>query len=126
VGAPSLHPILTDVLDAATVSDWQKVTHELAAEAREALGEPPTPTDVSVPARYPQPKAEPDATPTASEGTNRAPDITATVTRSVAETLLAKANFGQDGCGCWIHPDGRRTPATNTALSWALVDLAEG
>jgi hypothetical protein len=40
VVAASLHPILTDVLDAATAADWQQVSDELASEAREALGEP--------------------------------------------------------------------------------------
>jgi hypothetical protein len=52
-------------------------------------------------------------------------DVDATVTRSVALSLLARAGFAKDGRGRWAHEDGRWTWATDEALRWALVTLAE-
>jgi hypothetical protein len=52
-------------------------------------------------------------------------DVDATVTRSVALSLLARAGFSQDDRGRWAHEDGRSTWATDEALRWALVTLAE-
>lgn len=47
------------------------------------------------------------------------------MTRPVALSLLARAGFAQDDRGRWTHQDGRRTWATDEALRWALVTLAE-
>jgi hypothetical protein len=52
-------------------------------------------------------------------------DVDATVTRPVAISLLARAGFAQDDRGRWTHKDGRWTWATDEALRWALVTLAE-
>ncbi|MHB8243269.1 MAG: hypothetical protein ACYDHN_14925 [Solirubrobacteraceae bacterium] len=48
-----------------------------------------------------------------------------TVTPSVARALLSLAGFKHDERGRWIHDDGRCTWATDEALRWALVTLAE-
>lgn len=52
-------------------------------------------------------------------------DITTTVTGSAARALLARAHFTQDQRGRSSTPDGRLTWATDEALTWALVTLAE-
>jgi cystathionine beta-lyase family protein involved in aluminum resistance len=52
-------------------------------------------------------------------------DVDATVTRPVTLSLLARAGFARDDRGRWAHEDGRRTWATDEALRWALVSLAE-
>jgi hypothetical protein len=52
-------------------------------------------------------------------------DVDATVTRPVALSLLARAGFAEDDRGRWTHKDGRWTWATDEALRWALVTLAE-
>lgn len=52
-------------------------------------------------------------------------DITTTVTGSAARALLTRARFTQDQRGRWNTPDGRWTWATDEALTWALVTLAE-
>jgi hypothetical protein len=52
-------------------------------------------------------------------------DVDATVTRPVALSLLARAGFAKDDRGRWTHEDGRWTWATDEALRWALVTLAE-
>jgi hypothetical protein len=51
--------------------------------------------------------------------------ITATVTEPAARALLARARFTQDSRGRWNAPDGRWTWATDGALNWALVTLAD-
>jgi len=52
-------------------------------------------------------------------------DITTTVAESVAVDLILKAGFGRDPQGRWFGPDKRWTWATDEALTWALVALAE-
>jgi hypothetical protein len=52
-------------------------------------------------------------------------DVDTTVTRPVAISLLARAGFAQDDRGRWTHADGCWTWATDEALRWALVTLAE-
>jgi hypothetical protein len=52
-------------------------------------------------------------------------DISVTVTPSVARALLSLAGFEHDERGRWTHDDGRWTWATDEALRWALVTLAE-
>jgi hypothetical protein len=52
-------------------------------------------------------------------------DMSVTVTPSVARALLSLAGFKQDERGRWTHDDGRWTWATDEALRWALVTLAE-
>jgi hypothetical protein len=57
--------------------------------------------------------------------TRTSDDISVTVTPSVARTLLSLAGFKRDERRRWIHDDGRWTWATDEALRWALVTLAE-
>jgi hypothetical protein len=52
-------------------------------------------------------------------------EITTTVTESTARALLTRARFTQDQRGRWSAPDGRLTWATDEALTWALITLAE-
>lgn len=52
-------------------------------------------------------------------------DVSVTVTPSVARALLSLAGFAHDERGRWAHDDGRWTWATDEALRWALVSLAE-
>jgi hypothetical protein len=52
-------------------------------------------------------------------------DITVTVTPSVAHELLRNGGFTRDARGRWIHPDGRLTWASDEALKWALVNIAD-
>jgi hypothetical protein len=52
-------------------------------------------------------------------------DISLTVTPSVARALLNLAGFEHDERGRWTHDDGRWTWATDEALRWGLVTLAE-
>ncbi len=52
-------------------------------------------------------------------------DVSVTVTPSVARALLSLAGFKRDERGRWTHDDGRWTWATDEALRWALVTLAE-
>ncbi len=52
-------------------------------------------------------------------------DMSVTVTPSVARALLSLAGFKHDERGRWTHDDGRWTWATDEALRWALVTLAE-
>ncbi len=52
-------------------------------------------------------------------------NITTTITGSAARALLTRARFTQDERGRWSAPDGRWTWATDEALTWALVTLAE-
>jgi hypothetical protein len=54
-----------------------------------------------------------------------ADDITVTVTPSVAVALLSVAGIEYDERRRWIRDDGRWTWATDEALRWALVALAE-
>ncbi len=54
-----------------------------------------------------------------------ASEVTTTVTGSVAHALLARAGFEKDERGRWTAPDGRWTWATDEALIWAIVRLAE-
>lgn len=53
------------------------------------------------------------------------PDITVTVTRSVAYELIARAGITRHERGRWVTPDDRWTWATDEALTWALVSIAE-
>lgn len=57
--------------------------------------------------------------------TRTSDDISVTVTPSVARALLSLAGFKRDERGRWRHDDGRWTWATDEALRWALVTLAE-
>jgi hypothetical protein len=57
--------------------------------------------------------------------TRTSDDISVTVTPSVARALLSLAGFMRDERGRWTHDDGRWTWATDEALRWALVTLAE-
>src|ERR1700677_600981 len=52
-------------------------------------------------------------------------DISVTGTPSGARALLRLAGFKHDERGRWTHDDGRCTWATDEALRWALVTLAE-
>ena len=52
-------------------------------------------------------------------------DVSVTVTPSVARALLGLAGFKRDERGRWTRDDGRWTWATDEALRWALVTLAE-
>lgn len=52
------------------------------------------------------------------------PDITVTVTQSVAHELIARAGITRDERGRWVTPDSRWTWATDEALTWALVTIA--
>jgi hypothetical protein len=52
-------------------------------------------------------------------------DVSVSVTPSVARALLSLAGFEHDERGRWTHDDGRWTWATDEALRWALVSLAE-
>jgi hypothetical protein len=52
-------------------------------------------------------------------------DVSVTVTPSVARALLGLGGFERDERGRWTHDDGRWTWATDEALRWALVTLAE-
>lgn len=52
-------------------------------------------------------------------------DVSVSVTPSVARALLSLAGFAHDERGRWTHDDGRWTWATDEALRWALVTLAE-
>ena len=52
-------------------------------------------------------------------------DISVTVTSSVGRALLDRAGVKQHEYGYWEHADGRCTWATDEALRWALVTLAE-
>jgi hypothetical protein len=57
--------------------------------------------------------------------TRTSDDISVTVTPSVARALLSLAGFMRDERGRWTHDDGRWIWATDEALRWALVTLAE-
>jgi hypothetical protein len=57
--------------------------------------------------------------------TEHAPDITVPVTQPVARELIARADFERDAHGRWVDPNGRWTWATDEALTWALVAIAE-
>ena len=53
-------------------------------------------------------------------------NITTTITGAAARALLIRARFTWDEPGRWSAPDGRSTWATEEALTWALLALADG
>jgi hypothetical protein len=52
------------------------------------------------------------------------PDVPVTVTRSLGEALIERADIGRQPDGTWIDSEGRRTSAIAEALTWALVAIA--
>jgi hypothetical protein len=53
------------------------------------------------------------------------PDVSATVTASVAQEVIARAGIGHGDEGCWRLPDGSQTTDPRITLTAALVALAD-